>query len=285
LAALRTCLSRNVIEGIVLFGTRTDTAQDEVSKSVVDKAVDSSSRQFGMAAAEVADQDNYRAVSRWAVASLLFGLASPLALIGPFVWLLPWLGVAVAVVALRRLAEPESETIGRGAALTGLALCLVLGTAAPTRQMTFHWYLHREARDVALYWFKLLANNEPHKAYQLEQLPATRAPLDEHLWDHYRANEDDRTGLEAFVSKPVVHALLALGPAAHVHLWQREGQGTRGNRAEVVQLYAISYRQKGQRKTFFCLMTLERISDRKTGRFGWYVKDVDGGVVPPSLSG
>lgn len=70
--------------------------------------------------------EKYRAVSLLAVSSLVFGLVSVLTIFSWYLSVLPVLGIALGVLALRRIGRLPEEASGAGAAWAGMALSLVL---------------------------------------------------------------------------------------------------------------------------------------------------------------
>ncbi len=229
-------------------------------------------------------QQAYRAVSKLAVAAMVVGLLAPMALIAPILWAVPVLGIAMAIVALKRLSDSSSELVGRTAALAGLALSITLLVVAPVRQASAHWSLHREARTWGLLWFELLANDEPHKAHQLTLGIGMRQSFDAHLWDAYRHDTNLKASLEDFVDEPLVRVLLALGPKVEVHFWGNVAQQVSGRAAQMVQDYSVSYGTGDERATFFCRLMFVRLTDRDGGPAGWQIKGPQGGVLPLSMS-
>src|SRR6476620_3954579 len=66
----------------------------------------------------------YRTLSVLAIISLVMGLAAPLAVAAPFLLAIPLFGIAVSLVALRRIAVSGGVLAGRWAATLGLVLCV-----------------------------------------------------------------------------------------------------------------------------------------------------------------
>jgi hypothetical protein len=234
-------------------------------------------------AAADADVQQYRPVSGWAVAALLLGLLSPLAFVGAIFWLLPVLGVAVSVLALRQFSMPDNVSTGRSAALVGLALGLVFGTAAPAAQWSETWLLKREARSLGEAWFAHLAAGQPAKAAQLAVSPNLRRPLDDKLWDYYRSGPEARKELEDLIAQPHVRTLLALGPRAKIRFYET-GDVTRYEQRDLLtQYFAVTRDDQGRTKTFFVRVLTERSINPKTKRAGWQIMATSGGVRPTSL--
>ena len=224
----------------------------------------------------------YRAVSVAAVLGLLLGLSAPLAMLAPLLWVIPAIGIAVSLWALRSIAASDGALAGRAIALAGLALSIIFGAAAASAIASEAWWLRREAQPVAAHWFALLRDDQPQQAQQLILPPAQRQPAGADLWDYYRNATDARESLERFVADPLVHALLALGPKAEVRYYGTQGHGAYDDKQQVSQYYAITYPENDRRHTFFARLVLERSLDPTTGAARWQVAGYEGGVEPYS---
>ena len=221
----------------------------------------------------------YRALPGQAVLGLIFGLLSPVALIDPMLWAIPLLGVVFSGWALRRIKNNAPAMTGRKMALVGLAFSLLLAAAAPADWSVYRRMVRNEAEQFSALWFRYITQDEPQKAYQLTVTPQTRQPLDDRLWAFYKNAPRIRQELESYVKQPLVRTLLALGPKARVRFYQTSGQTRENNNDQVGLLYAVTYEEAGESKSFFVLVRLER---RKltSGEAGWRILGADGGVKP-----
>ena len=70
---------------------------------------------------------DYVAVNQTAIAAVLLGLLSAVSFFGFLLLLIPIVAVVFAVVALRQIGQSNGTQTGRGLALLGLALAVVLG--------------------------------------------------------------------------------------------------------------------------------------------------------------
>ena len=93
--------------------------------------------------------ETYRPVSGLAVAALVTGLLSAAAVFGSVFWVLPLVAVCLAVVALRELARPESQKVGRLAAIAGLALAVGFGTQGVAATFVSRWLRERRVEQAA----------------------------------------------------------------------------------------------------------------------------------------
>jgi len=98
---------------------------------------------------ETVEVTGYRPVSKLAVAAAVAGILSALALMTPLLWLLPLVGVALAVAGLADVARPGAEKAGRAAALLGLALSIGFGTQAVSGKLVTRWIAQRRSLAVA----------------------------------------------------------------------------------------------------------------------------------------
>jgi hypothetical protein len=226
-----------------------------------------------------AELAGYQPLAGQAVAGLLFGLLSPLALVDLKLLAFPGLGVVLSWWALRRIKRADPALGGRKMALAGLAISLLFIAAAPADCMIYRWMLGNEAQQFSTLWFKYLAQDEPQNAHQLTVGPQARQPLDERLWAVYRAAPRMRQELEDYVKTPLVRTLLALGPKARVRFYQTAGYTVVTNNDQVDLVYAVTYEDENERKSFFVLVRAVRLKLRGGGA-DWRIMQTDGGYRP-----
>ncbi|MFM9197169.1 MAG: hypothetical protein ACKOWG_15775, partial [Planctomycetia bacterium] len=101
----------------------------------------------------------YRPVSRLAVAAAVAGVVASLALTTPLLWILPLVGVAIAVAALADVARPGAEKAGRAAALVGLALSVGFGTQAVTMPLVSRLVMESRTKAAARAWVDAVREN------------------------------------------------------------------------------------------------------------------------------
>jgi hypothetical protein len=220
----------------------------------------------------------YRALSAQAVVGLLFGLLAPLALVDPLLWWIPMLGVLLSALAIRRIKRNDSLT-GRKMATAGLVLSLLFGAAAPSDWLLYRRIVRNEARQFSWLWFEFLKQDEPQKAHQLTLAPAVRQMLDHRLWAFYRNDPKLRQALEGYVQAPLVRTLLALGPKAQVRFFDTAGQTRQDDNDVVDELFAVTYEEDGENKSFFVAIQAVR-HKLATGEASWRITQAEGGVRP-----
>jgi hypothetical protein len=225
----------------------------------------------------------YHALSGLAVAGLVGGLLSPLAMVTVLLWILPPLAVALNLLALWRIHRRAPALVGRKAALVGLVLAAVFTAAAPADWLVYRWLVRGEARQFASLWFEALRDGQPQQAHLLTIDPKHRRTFREKDWQFYRDAPRWRDDLRGYVNQPLVRTLAALGPKAQVRFYQTVDQGRNelsGN--DWVQLvYAVSYDDEKDegRKSFFVALLVERLQ-LADGLANWRVLRAEGGVRP-----
>jgi hypothetical protein len=76
-----------------------------------------------------------------------------------------------------------------------------------------------------------------------------------------------------------VRTLLALGPRAQVRFYQTGDQTHTDDVDLVDQWYAVTYEEKGERKSFFVLVRMMR-QKLSGGKAGWRIMQTEGGGRP-----
>jgi hypothetical protein len=230
----------------------------------------------------------YRSISGWAVAGLIMGLLSPLALADPMLWAVPIAAGMVCLGAFGQIKQKAPALIGRKAALVGLWLAVFSLTAAYSDWVYFRWRIRDEARQAAGFWFELLAKDRPELAFQLTVLPRVRHALDDRIWEFYVDSDKDKTkwftDFKKYIapakteeSPNLVRALLALGNSAEVRCLGALDQFYVDKLYIVDQLFAVTFVESGEKKTFFVLVRMARHSEIGE-RAAWRIVYAQGGV-------
>jgi hypothetical protein len=98
------------------------------------------------------EEGGYRPVSGPAVAAMVAGVLSAAALVNPFFWVVPLLGIGLACLGLADTGRPGAEKAGRTLALTGLALAVGFGTQAVSAAAAQRWIVRSRAQAAAGLW-------------------------------------------------------------------------------------------------------------------------------------
>jgi hypothetical protein len=156
----------------------------------------------------------YRTFSVLAIIALLLGLASPLCFVGGLLFGIPLIGIAVSVLAIRRIDTSDGVLAGRWAAVIGLALCVASLASALTRDTVGGHLRASHAEAFARDWLSLLVAGRPEDAFRLTvegaqprpQMPEPGVPA------------PDKSPYELFLERPVIRAIQAAGAGAAIRL-------------------------------------------------------------------
>jgi hypothetical protein len=149
--------------------------------------------------------EEYRSLSLLALVSLIVGLAAPLCFAAPLMMVLPLVGTALALVALRHVASSEGRLAGRGAALSGLALCLISLLAVVSYSQVTRLLRERQAKQFGLAWIESLLAGDTQRAFRLTTTGTRLRPSSAH------PGETPTNPYDEFVASPLVHDLTTTG--------------------------------------------------------------------------
>ena len=217
------------------------------------------------------DLVQYRAVSGLAIAGLLLGLLTPLALIHPLLCLLALFAAIVNLLALRQIAEASPAPVGKRAAHIGLALSLIFGISTPIELTLHRRALRAESSEIAAEWFNALRENRPELAHHLRQYPTTSASRTQSSLQRYTSNPKSVDALRNFVQETPVVLLLKLGKRAHVRWYQNEDVWADGDFEGVRDIYVVTVGNGPQAVSFFIRLGATRSQDLATADWQWQV--------------
>ena len=223
----------------------------------------------------------YRSVSSGAVVGLILAVISIAAFLSPWLWLVPVAALAVCAAALVRIARAEGALVGRKAAWVGVFLATFFLTAAIVERDVYRRLLVDEARRFGAIWFAEMAAGAPQRAFVLTLPPKQRPPLttDEAVWEFYRTAPGPRRDLEVYVKDRLIKTLVALGDSAEVRYYSHAGVGESGDNEVAFPIFAVTYHENGEKKTFLVMLWLERLT-LPDGRGDWQILRADGGIRP-----
>jgi len=158
----------------------------------------------------------YRAISPWAVATLIAGLAAPLALVGPLLWWVPLLALPLAALAGRQLRRGDPPYVGKTAAVCGLCLAVLFLGWAVSQRLSREITSTAEAHRFVNGWLELIRAGKLPESHQIFSPPSRRVPAGTDLADYYKASTEPAKELATFEQNPAVVALA--NPAVAVEL-------------------------------------------------------------------
>lgn len=215
--------------------------------------------------------ESYRAVSSLAVAGLILGLCSVVALIHPVLWLVPLVGIAIDCMALRQIAMASPPLLGRKAVLIGMTLSLIFGIAAPIQYGAHRRALRAEAIELAEEFFTVLRENRPDYALRLTRQPTTKTARTKPPMAMPSMGEDALASVRKFTQEQPAELLLKVGKRAHVRLYQH-GEVWRDESTEGVRdTYVVTVDEETQPVSFFVKLGCTRSQDLATGEWQWQI--------------
>lgn len=217
---------------------------------------------------------SYQGVSIMAVLALLLGMASALALVHPFLWVVPPVAVVLSILAIRAIDAPDSNLTGRRLAIAGLALALLFGLWAPSRVLTRQWQLYRQARAFADDWLELIRQGELQAAHQLTLPHIERQKPGVSLEKIYSESDEAKNRYQNFFGDKPAKTIAALGDEATYEYAGGNGVARETFSEHVALSYRVRHAENGREREFPIRVVLDR-QEGKEGRFYWLVRAVN----------
>ena len=162
------------------------------------------------------------------MAAAVLGVLSSLALTTPLLWILPLVGVALAVAGLTDVARSGAEKAGGAAALVGLALSVGFGAQAVTTSVASRLIMENRAKAVIHAWLDALGENRladarsmiaPHLLPQAESDGHRQGDPGHGQPGHSHHPGEDAGATGSIGSLPAVQAIIRCGTAAVRDVW------------------------------------------------------------------
>jgi hypothetical protein len=216
----------------------------------------------------------YRSLSVLAVVSLITGLAAPLCFIGPLLMVVPLVGAAVSIVALRQINGSAGALAGRWLAATGLALSVGSIAAYYSRDAFLKYMRANQAAAFSNDWIKLVQSGNLDAAFRLTvagaqprpQIPEPGMPAPE------------KTPLELFKDDPIIKSLVAAGPGSQIECSDTIAINHRSTVSQARQRFQVTPpRSSAETKIEPVRLILDVRRDNLTGEIGsrWLVSSYE----------
>jgi len=185
----------------------------------------------------------YRAISRLAVFSLIFGFLALFSFAHWFFYLFAVLAVAVGVAANRSIKRYPDMLTGRGLANAGIALGLMFGLASGTITTVQDYVRNREAEKFAKKLIAILKAPTAAEAMWWGTHPEMRkekTPTD-YLHDYESAKGQQRMGLEQKMGGiEKIRSRLTSTPGQDMHFLKIESTGIDEGRGLELGIFAVA---------------------------------------------
>lgn len=153
-------------------------------------------------------------ISRLAIGSLVFGLASSIALFNIDLVAMPVLATTFGLAAYLLTAWNDAVR-GQTLALLGMALGIAFGVASFTSTQQRDQYLYQSGTKAAEQFLTVVGQNKLLEAYELTRAERDRQVAGASLEEAYqRASQTAKENIDAFKQEPGVQKVVALGPSA-----------------------------------------------------------------------
>jgi hypothetical protein len=129
--------------------TQTQPGPDETPSPLNGSNAEPLGHLFKMSPTAGVATTDYASINGIAIAAIILGVASVLCLLSSDFLFLPFGGVVCGIVAFRQIRDSNGTQVGRGLALGGLLLSVLLGAAVAGTQMVRAIRTHGEEQQVA----------------------------------------------------------------------------------------------------------------------------------------
>lgn len=219
---------------------------------------------------------DYRTLSVLAIVSLVFGLASPLCFAAPLLMAIPVFGIAISILALRRISANSTALAGHWAATAGLILCVVFIVASVSRDLVFRSLRSHQAEEFGRSWIMKVLSGNSEEAFRLSldgmRPPATPEP---------GAPAPKETPYQAYLGQPTIKTITAAGADSDVRF-----DGTLGfelqssRRVNVRQRFEVmphstKVAANSAAQPVDVILTMQRAQLPGEGRSRWLVSGLD----------
>jgi len=224
-------------------------------------------------AGDTAEFGESRSPHPLAVATLVLGLLSFLALFSTMFWIVPLVTLIFGVIALWSLAA-SSERIGRRAALCGMTLALLFGAWAPCRYFSRNAWLVGQARAYADDWLELVRQKKLQEAHQLHGRGNQRAAEGTSLEEFYRNDSQGEGDYQMFFAREPLSTFVELPGPVQVEFKKIDLLLSYQGSDSVVLCYDVMYDRDGRQAVLPMRVVLKREPEFETGDFQWFVEGV-----------
>ena len=217
--------------------------------------------------------EHFSAVSLSAILALAAGLLSLLYLISRSFLPLPLAALALAFFALFRIRRAEGRLTGGTMARAALTLALIAFTAVPIRGAIYRRELIRQGREFFSLVIDAAQKGDSVALSQLKKYQTSRAPVSDETAYWRNLLKDPIAAPEAvqLLGNDALLAIYNLGENAKI-TYRCTAEITRDEKHDsdsVYMIYAVTYSEHGEKKTFFIPFHGERARERQNGVALW----------------
>ena len=218
-------------------------------------------------------QDQFSAVCITAVFALAGGVLSLLCLVNRSLWPIPALTLAAVIGAFWRIHRSEGRLTGLGLARLALALVLIPVTAMPIQRCLYNRQLIAQARAFFPLVIKAAQEGDTVALSQFLRFQTSRQTVSDEA-EYWKSQFNDQMGsitAQMLVRNPLLIALANLGENASVTYDRTVGIGysSKYDSDQICCIYAVTYSEHNDKKTFFIRLDGVRARDKKNHTALW----------------
>ena len=217
--------------------------------------------------------EHFSAVSLSAILALAVGCFSPLYLINRVFFFLPITSGVLSLLALWRIRRSEGRLTGSAMARAALVLTLAALSAVPVRDAIYRRELIRQGKEFFSLVIEAAQKGDTLELSQLKQYQSSRETINDEV-AYWRNQLNDPLAAPVTVQllgNRVLLAIYNLGENAKI-TYRRTADIARDEKNDsdsVCMIYAVTYSEHGEKKTFFIPLYAARTRDKKNGVALW----------------
>jgi hypothetical protein len=219
-----------------------------------------------------------------AIISLVMGLAAPLAIAAPFLMAIPLFGIAVSLIALRRIAVSGGTLAGRWPATIGLVLCVASAVFPVSHDMIQRMMRIHDAETFGKKWVGMVASGDLKEAFHRtvegnRPAPPATDPMGQPV------AAPKVSPYETFTAQPLIKALQAIGPNPNIVIRSTaDYQAATYRNISVRQVYSVSpapASSGGTAQPVEFVLSIQRATLPREGMSRWLIAN----IAPPKADG
>ncbi|MCO6455013.1 MAG: DUF4190 domain-containing protein [Pirellulaceae bacterium] len=218
--------------------------------------------------------ETYRSMSGLAIATLVLGLVSFLALFFSIFWLIPLAAMACGILAVRQIATHPDQLAGRRLALAGISLALLFLAWGVTQAKLRRLVLVGHARPYVDDWLNRVREGRLQEAHQMFLEPGERQPPATDLAHFYAEQPEATRRLKAMFDQMPQKALVAHGADGKLSFDKVESIYRDDGYDYVVLRYRFQYTENGQPREVRPRIVLRRMLNPHDNVAVWKFQDL-----------
>ena len=217
--------------------------------------------------------EHFSAVSLSAILALLCAIASLFYLINRTFRPIPVAALGLSLFALWRIRRAEGRLTGGAMARAALTLALVVLVAVPVRTAIYQRQLIRQGKEFFSLVLEAAQRGDSAALSQFKRFQTARETINDEV-AYWRGQLNDpmaAPGTVQLLGNKVLMAIYLLGENAKITYCRTAdiGRDEKHDSDSVCMIYAVTYSEHGEKKTFLVPFYGARLRDKKNGATFW----------------